>query len=63
MNASEIGLLLSYLMALYLFSIAFIEGIKISNPNNKKVNGSTLIMSLLFALFFTRMATLFYSYQ
>ncbi|MEH6948897.1 hypothetical protein [Peribacillus asahii] len=61
MNASEIGLLLSYLMALYLFSIAFIEGIKISNQN-EKVNGSTLIMSLLFALFFTRMAALFYSY-
>lgn len=59
MNESIIGLLISYCMALYLFSVTFIEAIQISNQQGK-VNGVTLIMSFIFALIFTRMAHLFY---
>lgn len=61
MNVTIIGLSISYCMALYLFSIAFIEAMKISN-HQEKVNGSTLIMSFIFALIFTRLANLLYPY-
>ena len=59
MNETIIGLFISYVMALYLFSVAFIEAIKIGNQQGK-VNGTTLITSVIFALIFTRMANLFY---
>jgi hypothetical protein len=59
MNETIIGLVVSYGMALYLFSIAFVEAIKIGNEQGK-VNGTTLIMSFIFALIFTRFAHSFY---
>lgn len=59
MSVSFIGLTLSYIMALYLFSITFIEAIKISNEQGK-VHGFTLIFSFTSAIVFTTMANYFY---
>lgn len=59
MNETIIGLLISYTIALYLFSVAFIEAIKIGNQQGK-INRTTLITSVIFALIFTHMANLFY---
>ncbi|MET1181113.1 MULTISPECIES: hypothetical protein [Bacillales] len=61
MNLSLIGLLISYCMALYLFSTAFYEAIKFSREKGK-VNGTTFLFSFTFGLIFTRITYLFHPY-
>ncbi|MGG0791206.1 hypothetical protein ABE132_21395 [Peribacillus simplex] len=61
MNLTLIGLLISYCMALYLFSTAFYEAIKFSREKGK-VNGTTFLFSFTFALIFTRITYLFHPY-
>ncbi|OIK12836.1 hypothetical protein [Bacillus sp. MUM 13] len=56
----SIGLVISYLMALYLFYVAYFEAIKISNQEGK-VNGTLLIMSAAMAMVFTEFSMVFHS--
>ncbi|MCK1994180.1 hypothetical protein [Peribacillus muralis] len=58
MNLTLIGLLISYIMALYLFSTAFYEAFRFSKEEGK-VNGTTFLFSFTFALIFTRITCLF----
>ncbi|RFU63700.1 hypothetical protein [Peribacillus glennii] len=59
MDLVLVGLIVSFIMCLYLFSIAFLEAMKISNQEGK-VRGSTLIMSVSMAFIFTRFIYVFY---
>ncbi|MBT2646298.1 hypothetical protein J7E52_06060 [Bacillus sp. ISL-34] len=61
MNLPLIGLLISYSMALFLFSTAYYEAIKFSREKGK-VNGTTFLFSLTFAMVFTRITYLFHPY-
>ncbi|MFT9596640.1 hypothetical protein [Mesobacillus sp.] len=54
----SIALYLSLIMAILLFSIAYIEAIKIANAEGK-VHGGTLIFSSVCALLFSRFTYLF----
>ncbi|MBT2662815.1 hypothetical protein [Bacillus sp. ISL-45] len=54
----SIALYLSLLMAILLFSMAYIEAIKIANTEGK-VHGGTLILSSVCALLFSRFTYLF----
>ncbi|WP_419882042.1 hypothetical protein ACN6MY_21940 [Peribacillus sp. B-H-3] len=56
----SIGLVISYLMALYLFNVAYFEAIKISNQEGK-VNGALLIMSATMAIVFTEFSMVFHN--
>jgi hypothetical protein len=49
---------LSYLMAVFLFSYAYIEGIKIAEAE-KFVYGGTFIFSIVSALVFSRLTYIF----
>jgi hypothetical protein len=49
---SALPLYLSLIMAIYLFVISFIEGIKISNSEGK-VSGGTFIFSFTMAIIFS----------
>ncbi|MDQ0219572.1 hypothetical protein ELQ35_18755 [Peribacillus cavernae] len=60
MDIALVGLLVSFFMALYLFSVAFIEAIKISNQEGK-VKGTTLIMSVSMGFIFTHFSHTFYN--
>ncbi|PJN90576.1 hypothetical protein [Bacillus sp. mrc49] len=61
MDLTLIGSLISYSMALYLFSTAFYEAIRFSREKGK-VNGTTFLFSFTFALIFTRITYLFHPY-
>ncbi|WP_285768125.1 hypothetical protein [Peribacillus sp. SI8-4] len=61
MNLTLFGLLVSYSMALYLFSTAFYEAIRFSREQGK-VNGTTFLFSFTFALIFIRLTYLFHPY-
>ena len=55
-------LLLSYSMALYLFSVAFFEAMKFSREKGK-VKGGLFLFSFLFGLIFTQITCLLTSYH
>ncbi|PLS14620.1 hypothetical protein CVD28_27320 [Bacillus sp. M6-12] len=59
MDFSFVGLAVSFIMSLYLFSVAFLEAINISNNEEGKVRGGTLIMSLTLAFVFSGFTYLF----
>lgn len=61
MNLAFFGLITSYLMALFLFCIAYREAIYISGQEGK-VYGGTMIGSLVMAVVFTRFACLLYEF-
>ncbi len=50
---------LSFVMAVFLFLRGYIEAIKISNADDR-VYGGTLILCVIFALFFSKMSFVFY---
>ncbi|WP_415818187.1 hypothetical protein [Mesobacillus thioparans] len=54
----SIALYLSLLMAIFLFSVAYFEAIKIADADGK-VHGGTFIFSTICALLFSRFTYLF----
>ncbi|RFU70772.1 hypothetical protein D0469_04785 [Peribacillus saganii] len=59
MDLSYLGLVVSFIMSLYLFIVAFIEALNISNNEEGKVRGGTLIMSLTLAFVFSGFTYIF----
>ncbi|MCP3740689.1 hypothetical protein [Rossellomorea sp. BNER] len=53
------ALIISILMALYLFSYAYIEGIRISDADQKVDGGITFIFSIMMAFSFSGITYLF----
>ncbi|MBM7586296.1 hypothetical protein JOC86_002838 [Bacillus pakistanensis] len=55
----DFALIISILMALYLFSYAYIEGIRISESDQKVDGGITFIFSIMMAFVFSGFTYLF----
>lgn len=54
----SIALYVSFLMAVFLFGYAYVEGLKIANTNGKAYGG-TFIFSVVSALIFSRLTYFF----